>query len=280
MEAQLQQARLQALQMQLHPHFLFNALNTVAMLVRNGEHQQAVRMTAGLGECGNGQQAIDEIGQFGPDLVFLDVQMPDKNGFDVLAALDPERAPALVFITAYDQYALKAFEFSALDYLLKPFTDERFRQAVARARLQCRQRRTERLSQQLLRLLEHHQGAARHDEAAPAEPLRRFFIKTGGEVHFVPVEEVDWLEAEGYCTRIHTGKKAHLLRGNLGGFETRLDPKKFTRINRSAIINLNRVQSLKNWFHGECLAVLPNGIELKVSAARRRQLEHLLERLI
>jgi len=118
------------------------------------------------------------------------------------------------------------------------------------------------------------------DETAPAEPLQRFFIKTGGEVHFTPVDEVDWLEADGYCTRIHAGKKAHLLRGNLGSFEARLDPKKFTRINRSAIINLNRVQSLKNWFHGECLVVLPNGIELKVSEGRRRQLEYLLERLV
>jgi two-component system LytT family response regulator len=232
-----------------------------------------------VGECGDGQQAIDEISRFAPDLVFLDVQMPDKNGFDVLAAIDPERAPALVFITAYDHYALKAFEFNALDYLLKPFTDERFRQAVSRARLQCRQRQTRHLSRQLLQLLEHHRSAAKHNEATPTEPLRRFFIKTGGEVHFAPVDEVDWLEADGYCTRIHTGKKAHLLRGNLGGFEARLDPKKFTRINRSAIINLNRVRSLKNWFHGECLVVLPNGVELKVSASHRRRLEHLLERL-
>lgn len=232
-----------------------------------------------IGECSDGQQAIDEISRLAPDLVFLDVQMPDKNGFDVLAALDPERAPALVFITAYDQYALKAFEFSALDYLLKPFTDERFRQAVARARQQCRQRQTQHLGQQLWQLLEHHQRAAKHQEAAPVEPLQRFFIKAGGAVHFVPVDEVDWLEADGYCTRIHVGKKAHLLRGNLGGFAAQLEPKKFTRINRSAIINLSRVQSLKNWFHGECLVVLSNGIELKVSAAYRRRLEHLLERL-
>jgi two-component system LytT family response regulator len=232
-----------------------------------------------ISECSNGQQAIDEIRQLAPDLAFLDVQMPDKNGFDVLAALDHERAPALVFITAYDQYALKAFEFSALDYLLKPFTDERFRQAVERARQQCRQRRTQHLSQQLLLLLEHNQSAARSDGAAQAEPLRRFFIKTGGEVHFVSVDEVDWLEADSYCTRIHMGKKTHLLRGNLGGFEARLDPKKFTRINRSAIINLSRVQSLKSWFHRECLVVLSSGIELKVSGAYRRRLEQQLERL-
>ncbi|MGH9937202.1 MAG: LytR/AlgR family response regulator transcription factor [Blastocatellia bacterium] len=264
-------------------------MDTIKTLIVDDEYQARKGLRALLaaepdieiiGECGDGQQAIDEIGQSEPDLVFLDVQMPDKNGFEVLAALDPERAPALVFITAYDQYALKAFEFSALDYLLKPFTDERFRQAVTRARRQCRQRRTQHLSQQLLQLLEHHQGAAGHDRAAPVEPLQRFFIKTGGEVHFVPVDEVDWLEADGYCTRIHVGKKAHLLRGNLGGFEAQLDPRKFARINRSAIINLNRVQSLKTWFHDECLAVLPNGIELKVSAGRRRRLEHLLERLV
>jgi DNA-binding LytR/AlgR family response regulator len=162
-------------------------------------------------------------------------------------------APALIFVTAYDQYALKAFEFSALDYLLKPFTDERFAQAVARAKTQLRQRRSSDLSlqmSQLRRLLDEYRRAGQ-PEAEPPLFLQRFPVRKAGVVHFVPADEVDWLEADGYCTKLHCGKQTYLVRGNLGGFEAQLDPRKFARIQRSAIVNLRRVQCLKNWFHGE-----------------------------
>jgi len=235
-----------------------------------------------LGECGNGNQALEQITALRPDLVLLDIQMPDLNGFEVLAALDLAHAPSLIFVTAYDQYALRAFEFSALDYLLKPFTDERFRQAVARAKAQHRQRQSTTLSTQLgqlQQLLNDYRGAVPAGTAAPAAYLQRFPIRKAGAVHYVPADEVDWLEADGYCTKLHSGKTTYLLRGNLGSFEAQLDPKKFARIQRSAVVNLSRVRCLKNWFQGECLALLEDGTELKVSSSQRRRLEQLLERL-
>jgi two-component system, LytTR family, response regulator len=237
-----------------------------------------------LGECGDGRAAIESIERLAPDIVLLDVQMPHKNGFEVLEAIDLERPPILIFITAWDSYALKAFEVSALDYLLKPFSDERFYQALARAKGQHRERRAQEFSGRLLALLEHYRSTGQVKPDADAEPqgegpLRRFFIKQGGEVNFVPAEEVDWLEAVGYYTKIHAGHKSYLLRGNLGSIEARLDPKDFARIHRSTVINLNRVRRLKDWFHGGCLVVLLDGRELKVSRRHRQRLETLLERL-
>jgi two-component system LytT family response regulator len=236
-----------------------------------------------VGECGDGRAAVDSIERLTPDLVLLDVQMPHKNGFEVLEAIDLESPPILIFITAWDSYALKAFEVSALDYLLKPFSDERFYQALERAKGQHRERRAQEFSQRLLALLEHHrqEGLLKAEShASQGEgPLRRFFIKSDGEVNFVPVEEVDWLEAVGYYSKIHAGRKSYLLRGNLGSIEARLDPKNFARIHRSTVVNLNRVRRLKDLFHGGCLVVLLDGVELRVSRRYRRRLETLLERL-
>lgn len=238
-----------------------------------------------VGESSNGKQALKEIAALRPDLVLLDIQMPDLNGFEVLAALDLTIAPLIIFVTAYDQYALKAFEVSALDYLLKPFTDERFQQALRRAKIQRRQRQSSDLSHQieqvgkLRQLLDSYADADQSKTELTSTLLQRFPIRKAGVVHFVPADEVDWLEADGYCTKLHCGKQTYLLRGNLGVFEAQLDPKKFTRIQRSAIINLNRVRCLKNWFHRECLVELKDGTELKVSSNQRRRLEQLLERL-
>jgi two-component system, LytTR family, response regulator len=236
-----------------------------------------------VGECGDGRAAVESIERLAPDLVLLDVQMPHRNGFEVLEALDLERPPILIFITAWDGYALRAFEVSALDYLLKPFSDERFYQALERAKGQHRERRTAEFSQRLLALLEHHrqEGQVQTEPPAPQGegPLRRFFIKADGEINFVPAEEVDWLEAVGYYTKIHAGRRSYLLRGNLGSLESRLDPGEFARIHRSTVVNLSRVRSLKDWFNGECLVVLLDGTELKVSRRHRRRLETLLERL-
>jgi two-component system, LytTR family, response regulator len=244
-----------------------------------------------VGECGDGRVAVESIERLAPDLVLLDVQMPHKNGFEVLEAIDLERPPILIFITAWDNYALRAFEVSALDYLLKPFTDERFYQALERAKSQHRERRAQEFSQQLLALLEHHRREGQVKDDAPtllkddatstqdAGPLKRFFIKSDGEINFVAVDEVDWLEAVGYYTRIHAGRKSYLLRGNLGSIEARLDPKDFARVHRSTVVNLNRVRRLRDLFHGGCLVVLLDGTELKVSRRYRRRLETLLESL-
>jgi two-component system, LytTR family, response regulator len=236
-----------------------------------------------VGECGDGRAAVECIERLGPDLVLLDVQMPHKNGFEVLEAIDLDRPPILIFVTAHDAYALQAFEVSALDYLLKPFSDERFYQATERAKGQHRERGAAEFSRKLLALLEHHRqgGPAEAESPAPRAggPLRRFFIKSGGEVNFVPAEEVDWLEAVGYYTKIHAGRKSYLLRGNLGSIEARLDPKEFARIHRSTVVNLSRVRRLKDLFHGGCLVALPDGTELRVSRRYRRRLETLLEHL-
>jgi two-component system LytT family response regulator len=236
-----------------------------------------------VGECADGRAAVESIERLAPDLVLLDVQMPHRSGFEVLEAIDIERPPILIFITAWDSYALKAFEVSALDYLLKPFSDERFYQALERAKSHHRARRAAEFSRHLLALLEHHRHEGQAQTAPPAPPdaapLRRFFIKSGGQINFVPVEEVDWLEAVGYYTRIHAGRKSYLLRGNLGSIEARLDPREFARIHRSTVVNLNRVRRLKDLFRGGCLVVLPDGVELKVSRRYRPHLEALLESL-
>ncbi len=235
-----------------------------------------------IGECSNGQQAIAEVQRLTPDLLFLDVQMPHGNGFEVIAGLAPDHLPTIIFVTAFDQYALQAFEVSALDYLLKPFSDERFYQAVARAKEQHQQKQAASFGTQLQTLVAQYRAA--HEEkrpaaqAAAASPVQRFFIKTEGEIRFVSVDEVDWLEADGYCTKLHTGNKVHLLRGHLGSLESRLDPNRFLRIHRSTIVNLSRVQALKDWFHGDCLVVLRDGTELRVSRTHRKRLESLLER--
>jgi len=232
-----------------------------------------------VGECGDGRTAVESIERLAPDLVLLDVQMPHKSGFEVLEALDMKRPPILIFITAWDSYALKAFEVNALDYLLKPFSDERFYQALERAKGQYRARRGAEFGQRLLALLEHHRHEGQAQVEPHAAPLRRFFIKSQGQISFVPVEEVDWLEAVGYYTKIHAGRKSYLLRGNLGSIEARLNPKEFARIHRSTVVNLNRVRRLKDLFRGACLVVLPDGMELKVSRRYRRHLEARLESL-
>jgi len=234
-----------------------------------------------VGECSDGNQAIDQIGKSDPDIVFLDIQMPHKNGFEVLQSIDPQHAPVLVFVTAWDNYALKAFEVNALDYLLKPFSDERFYQALNRAKENHRQRQDHKFNKQLVALINHHRQTelGKDTSAKTPESLKRFLIKSNSEVNFVLVNDVDWLEAVGYYTKIHTGNVSHLLRGNLGSFETRLDAKKFARIHRSVVVNLGHVQRLKNLFHGECLVVLRNGKELKVSRRYRENLEILLEHL-
>jgi two-component system LytT family response regulator len=236
-----------------------------------------------VGECSDGRQAIETIGKLDPDIVFLDIQMPHKNGFEVLGAIDPQQAPVLVFVTAWDNYALKAFEVNAIDYLLKPFTDERFYQSVDRAKENYRLRRDRKFSSQLMALVSHYRQAEQPKETEPpattSEPLKRFLIKSSTEVNFVSADDVDWLEADGYYTKVHAGNKTHLLRGNLGSFESRLDPKKFARIHRSAVVNLSHVQRLRDLFHGDCLVVMKNGTELKVSRRHRQQLETLLEQL-
>jgi two-component system LytT family response regulator len=205
-----------------------------------------------VGECGSGQEGLEQIRGKSPDLVFLDVQMPECDGFDVLELLGNDLPPAIVFVTAYDQYAVRAFEAGALDYLLKPFDNARFDRALARAKE---------------RILAGKDLPRRID---------RLPIKSSGRVLFLKVSEIDWIEAADYYACLHVGAKTHLLRRSMSELERDLDPAIFCRIHRSTIVSLERVRSLKLGEDGEYEVLLDNGTGLRMSRGYRKQLQSRL----
>ncbi len=219
-------------------------------------------------ECGNGKDAVCQIRALAPDLVFLDVQMPEMDGFAVLDHLAGHPLPVIIFVTAYDQYALKAFEVSALDYLLKPFSDERFRKALQQAKQQIQQQDASEFGKKMLALI-----GARELKSDTPRYLTRLMVKTAGRVLFLKTEEIDWIEACDNYVRLHAAGKTHLLRQTMNELEAALDPEQFARIHRSAIVNLDRVRELQPLFNGEALIILHNGTELKLSRSRRESLE-------
>lgn len=225
------------------------------------------------GECSSGPEAVNFIREHPPDILILDIQMPGMNGFEVLSKIDHGRIPAIIFITAFDQYALKAFEVHAMDYLLKPFTDERFRETLRQAKTHVELREMNRLSQSLRDLLNEYASAG---TAKRKSFLTRFMIKSGNRVTFVNAADVDWIAADNYYIKLHVGGKAHLLRLSMNELEEKLDPKRFLRIHRSTIINFDRVKELHQNPNGEYLVVLKNGMELKLSRSRRERLDDLL----
>ncbi|NOT60881.1 MAG: response regulator transcription factor [Acidobacteria bacterium] len=203
-----------------------------------------------VGEARNGHEAVALIRRLKPALVFLDVQMPELDGFEVLAQVGLAASPTVIFVTAYDAYALQAFEVQALDYLLKPFSDERFHKALQRAKAHL----------------------ARNPTNAPPT-LERLVIKSGGRVSFLTVAEIDWIEAADYYVLLHVGAKAHLLRETITNLEARLDQQTFLRIHRSTIVNLNRVRDWQAHSSGEGAVTLHDGTQLKLSRRRRKALE-------
>jgi two-component system LytT family response regulator len=221
-----------------------------------------------VGECVNGGEAVAAVQELKPDLLLLDVQMPEVDGFAVLDALKAERMPLVIFVTAYDHYAVHAFEVHALDYLLKPFDRERFEAAMLRAKAQIRRERDGSLDERILALLKQIEAESKH--------LERLVIKTGGRVFFLATEEVDWIEAEGNYVSVHTAKKSYLLRETISSLETQLDPKKFIRIHRSTIVNISRIRELQSWSHGEYHVILYNGKELTLSRNYRENLQGVL----
>jgi len=210
-----------------------------------------------VGECGDGRRAVAAIRRRKPDLVFLDVQMPELDGFEVLRALGPAEMPAVIFVTAYDRYALRAFEVHALDYLLKPFDRERFQRALARARSQLERDRHGAVEKRLLALLEDLQPGRKR--------LERLVVKEGGRIFFLRADEIDWVEAQGNYARLHVGRETHLVRETMARLEAGLDPKHFARIHRSAIVNLERVREMRPDFHGDYAVVLRDGTRLTLS---------------
>jgi two-component system LytT family response regulator len=237
-----------------------------------------------VGECPDGDSAARAIRDDPPDLVLLDVQMPGRDGFELLREIGPERLPAVVFVTAYDQYALRAFEVHAVDYLLKPFDDERFRQAVSRAKQQIRQGRIGDLRERLLALLHAAPGATVPGQPAPPAAgtggyLRRLAIRSAGRVTILGVKDIDWIEAEGDYVRVHVGKVWHLLRETMKRLEAQVDPERFVRIHRSTIVNVERIRELQPYSRGEYVVLLHDGTSLKLSRRYKDHLESVLGRL-
>jgi two-component system LytT family response regulator len=234
-----------------------------------------------VGECGNGRDAINAIAAQKPDLVFLDIRMPDMDGFAVLERIEPESQPVVVFVTAYDRFALEAFRVHALDYLLKPFDEERFAETLE----SCRQRVTEvrRLSREdtaggaVARTPAPAEGAVPLPAPGPGNPyLDRLVIKSRGRVFFMRIDSLDWIEACGDYVNLHAGEKSWLLRRTMHEMETRLDQRAFARVSRSAIVRLDRVQELVPAARGEHIVRLLGGRELKLTRLYREKLERLL----
>jgi two-component system, LytTR family, response regulator len=229
-----------------------------------------------VGEAASGREALAMIRNHSPDLVFLDIQMPELDGFGVLDNIEAERLPAIVFVTAFDQYALKAFEFHALDYLLKPFDDARFAKALRQAKLQVGQRELKDLSERLVALLAGREGNATAPVRQP-QYLSRLLIKSAGRVFFLKTDEIDYVQAEDYYVRLHVGRKGHLLRETMAELESKLDPAKFLRIHRSTIVNIEKIRELQQHFNGEYIVLLHDGSEHKLSRSRREELQTLLK---
>jgi two-component system LytT family response regulator len=221
-----------------------------------------------VGEYADGQQAVSAIQAQHPDLVFLDVQMPACDGFGVIEQVGPDRMPAVVFVTAYDEYALKAFEVHAIDYLLKPFGRDRFQQTLQHAREHLERRRAGDLGRRLLALVQ--------DIKPEPTKLDRLVVKSGGRVFFLRTDEIDWIEAAGNYVRLHLSEDSHLFRETMNNMESRLDARRFVRIHRSRIVNTDRIKELQPWFNGEYVVVLQNGTRLTLSRGYREKLQERL----
>ena len=227
-----------------------------------------------VAECQDGQQAIGAVRAHKPDLLLIDVRMPDVDGFEVLEKLAADEMPVVVFTTAYDQFAVRAFEAHAMDYLLKPFERERLHQAIERARAELLKSHNRDLTTRILDLL-----------ATKAEPKTesrqiddRMVIRAGGKVVFLDLAEVDWIEAAANYVKLNAGKDSYLLREGIGSVSERLDPERFVRIHRSVIVNVGKIKELQPCDSGEYIAVLKNGKELSCSRGYRTELQRLIGR--
>lgn len=223
-----------------------------------------------VAECRDGKEALEAIEEHRPQLVFLDVQMPEMDGFEVLANVEPDHLPTVIFTTAFDQYALKAFDVHAVDYLLKPFDRERFRQAMKRARGDIERR-------QMGDMRGHIQALLDHVAERRPKPPQRLVIKSSGRVVFLKVDDIDWIDAAGNYVKLHAGGESHLLRETMSRLEERLDGTKFIRIHRSTIVNIECIKELQQQFHGDYLVVLKSGQRLTLSRSYREKIQQMLD---
>jgi len=246
------------------------------------------------GQASNGAEAVALIEDTRPELIFLDIQMPELDGFGALDRISSEQAPVVVFVTAHDEHALHAFDVRALDYLLKPFSDERFAEALRRAKTQVRQRRAGALVDQFAAIIDYSitpeagggrlplatalgkvTSVARAEEPTPPHTAR-IMVRTSKQVVFVKVDDVDWIEADDYYAKLHVGGRSYLIRETMRSLESRLDPKRFARVHRSAIVNLERIQAMQPYFRGAHVLTLRDGTRLTLSRTRRADFERAL----
>ncbi len=228
-----------------------------------------------VAECQDGRQTVSAINCFHPDLLLLDIQMPDLDGFQVLNEIPAQELPAVIFTSAYDQYAIRAFEAHALDYLLKPFDRERLHNAIQRARIDLSKSQDRDITHKLLELLSHIKSGS---SGTSSDPQNRLVIRAKGRVIFLDVEEIDWVEAAANYVRLNVGKESYLLRETISNTSERLDPNEFIRIHRSTIVNVRKIKELIPVNSGEYVVVLKSGKELSCSRGYRALLQRIIEK--
>lgn len=232
------------------------------------------------GEFDSGRKAALAIPEIDPDLLFLDVQMPEMGGFEVLESLSRSRPPVVIFVTAFNDYAVRAFEVHALDYIMKPFDDDRFDEALVHARAQLRLESGDSLRRRLNGVVRALQGMEGGPPAeAPSSPNRwieRLVVRSQDRAWFVRVADIEWVEAADYNVRIHTADRTYTTRETLSGLAEQLDPRRFVRVHRSTIVNIDRVREIQPYFHGAHILVLQDGTEIRLSRARRQAFEEAL----
>ncbi|HEX6106944.1 MAG TPA: LytTR family DNA-binding domain-containing protein [Gemmatimonadales bacterium] len=238
--------------------------------------EDLLRLEPGVALAGfadNGVAAVEAIRRLRPDLVFLDIQMPGKTGLEVLREIGADAMPATILVTAYDQFALAAFDLAAVDYLLKPFDDERFEQAFRRARRIIAAEEIGRMRDRLLALLQHAGSPATSTPSSGGGYLERIPVTTRGETRVVPVSQIEYITASGPYARLHAGSRRYVIRESMQVLEDSLDPARFMRIHRSAIVRMDLVESLRRGTGGEYLVQLRTGVRLRVSRSRREAVE-------
>ena len=230
-----------------------------------------------VAEAATGRETAGLLRRERPELAFLDVQMPGGDGFEALAEIEPAARPAVVFVTAYDEHALRAFEVNAVDYLLKPYDDARFAAAVERAKEEVRRRQADTVNARLAQLLDYLQRTGPAPEPVADPSHDRILLKSSGEIFFLKAGEIDWIEAEGDYMKFHVAGRTHLMRETMARLEARLDPRRFLRIHRSTIVNVDRLRKLSPSFGGEYAVVLQDGTKLKLSRGYHERIAELLK---
>ncbi|TAK67572.1 MAG: response regulator transcription factor [Bacteroidetes bacterium] len=227
-------------------------------------------------ECGSGSQALESLKQHTVDLLFLDIQMPEMNGFEVLSHIPGAKMPVVIFVTAYDQFAVQAFKVHALDYLLKPFSDKEFYDVLNHTKEFLKLKSLEPLTERLSDLLFDMNGKRGDTKAKYEQYVSRIAVSSKGNIILVPVEEIDWVEAADYYVYLHTKGKSHILRETLSTLEEKLNPDQFIRIHRSSIVRIDMIQEIRPFFEGESVVMMKDGTKLKLGKTYKQKLKKFL----